>query len=85
MKIIFNDRKTSVDLEGTFIQLTPAEFFILKFLYELGDVARKNELADASEVSIHSNSVDVHVTHLRQKIGGHLIKTYRGRGYELVK
>jgi len=76
------------------IELTGLEFDILVALMRrAGRVIPRDALlseAGRSDVTVGERTVDVHVSHLRQKLGDdpknpHLIKTIRGVGYMMVK
>jgi DNA-binding response OmpR family regulator len=76
--------------DGEEIFLTPNEYRILEFLLLNADrIASREEIRAAvwGANSSISNTVDVHMGHLRQKLrtaaGTHLIHTVRGRGYAL--
>jgi DNA-binding response OmpR family regulator len=76
------------------IELTTTEFDILRILVaNAGRVIpreRLMELARGSEWAAYERSVDVHISHLRRKLGDDprtptLIKTVRGVGYIMAK
>jgi DNA-binding response OmpR family regulator len=75
----------TVALDGHPINLTAREFAILTHLLEhRGKVISKQQLQDALyswSDEIESNTVEVHVHHLRRKLGRELIKTMHGMGY----
>jgi DNA-binding response OmpR family regulator len=74
-----------VMLEDKPIMLTAREFAILTHLLEnRGRVISKQQLQEALyswSDEIESNTVEVHVHHLRRKLGRELIKTMHGMGY----
>lgn len=78
----------AVTLRGEPIELAPREFALLKLLLEnAGRVLSRGRLEEAlygGEADVASNAVEVHVHHLRRKLGTELIHTVRGVGY-LVK
>ena len=83
-----------VTVAGKQIELTGIEFDILVALVRRAGrvVARDALLAEAGrgDVIVGERTVDVHVSHLRQKLGDdprspRLIKTVRGVGYVLAK
>ena len=54
----------------------------------LGKVLNKQEIEDKLygwDIEIESNTVEVHVSHLRKKLGDNMIKTIRGLGYIVEK
>ncbi|KPK67916.1 MAG: regulator [Acidithiobacillales bacterium SM23_46] len=67
------------------VELTPREFALLRALLEnSGRVlsrARLEELLYPQGADVGSNAIEVHVHHLRRKLGGELIQTVRGVGY----
>jgi len=74
------------------VELTGIEFDILAALAKKAGrvVARDSLLSEAGrgDVSVGERTVDVHISHLRQKLGeraGKMIKTVRGVGYVLAK
>lgn len=82
-----------VRMRGEVIDLTTTEFEILRVLAaNAGRVIpreRLMELARGAEYAAFERAVDVHVSHLRRKLGDDprsptLIKTVRGVGYTLV-
>lgn len=67
------------------VELSPKEFSILKLLMEnAGKVvskARLEELLYSWDDTVESNTIEVHIHHLRKKLSQDLIKTIRGVGY----
>ena len=67
------------------IDLSPKEFAIMKSLMEnIGKVISKDYLENilySWDDSVESNTVEVHIHHLRKKINRNIIKTIRGIGY----
>ncbi len=81
-----------VSVKGVPIDLTGIEFDILVALMRrAGRVVPRDALlseAGRSDVVVGERTVDVHISHLRQKLGDdppRLIKTVRGVGYVLAK
>jgi DNA-binding response OmpR family regulator len=83
-----------VTVAGQAADLTGLEFDILVALVRRAGrvVPRDSLLAEAgrSDVTVSERTVDVHISHLRQKLGDdpkvpRLIKTVRGVGYVLVR
>lgn len=79
----------AVALGGTPVELTPREFLLLKTLLEnVGRVlprARLERELYGEGADVDSNAVEVHVHHLRRKIGNEVIRTLRGIGYTIPK
>lgn len=69
------------------ISLSPKEYGILEYLLSRKDnaVERVDILTHVwnDEVDLFSNTVDVHVRYLRQKLGNKIIVTVRGKGYRI--
>lgn len=70
---------------GDDIQLTSAEFRLLRyFMLHPGQILSKGHLAEHlydGESERDSNVIEVHVNHLRRKLGRSVIETRRGQGY----
>lgn len=75
--------------KGEIIELTTAEFRLLRYLMlHEGMIVSKSRLQDHlydGETERDSNVIQVHVNHLRSKLGKDLIETRRGQGYKLQK
>jgi two-component system OmpR family response regulator len=80
-------RSGEVKLSGTVIPLTSHELKVLSYLmHRNGAVVSRSELIEHiydQDFDRDSNTIEVFVRRLRQKIGAHRIRTYRGRGYRL--
>ncbi|MFH1661290.1 MAG: response regulator transcription factor [Pseudomonadota bacterium] len=78
-----------VTLAGDEIELSSREYSLLQMLLEnAGRVLTRTQL----EQSVYgwrdepdSNALEVHIHHLRKKLGGDLIRTLRGVGYTIPK
>ncbi len=76
-----------VHCEGQPVEITTTEFDILEILIRsAGRIVSRNEMSSAiyrRPASAQDRSLDVHVSHLRKKLGelGLLIRTIRGVGY----
>ena len=70
---------------GTSVALTTREFaLLLQLLEHRGRVQSRTQLQDALyswSNDIESNAVEVHVHHLRRKLGRDIIRTVHGHGY----
>lgn len=70
---------------GQVVELSGKEYAILAILLEnAGKVLNKQEIEDKLygwDTEIGSNAVEVHISHLRRKLGDNVIKTIRGLGY----
>ena len=71
--------------EGAEVQLTAAEFRLLRyFMLHPQQILSKSHLAEHlydGETERDSNVLEVHVNHLRRKLGRSVIETRRGQGY----
>ncbi len=67
------------------IDLSQKEFTILNFLLtHTGRVISRSRLEEALyawDSEVESNTVEVHIHHLRKKLDSHIIRTIRGVGY----
>ncbi|MBK1723001.1 DNA-binding response regulator [Thiocystis violacea] len=81
-------RNRRVTLAGTPLELPPKEYVLLQTLIAHADhvVARARLLAACYswEDGLESNALEVHIHHLRGKLGKQRILTLRGVGYKLV-
>ena len=79
--------RRTVEVDGKPVGLSRREFSILEALMRHpGTILSKDQLADRLygwEEDVESNAVEVHVHHLRVKIGRDAIETVRGLGYRL--
>lgn len=70
------------------VELTAAEFSLLRYLMlSRGKIISKSQLHDhlySGEAERDSNVIEVHVNHLRRKLGKTLIETRRGQGYRIA-
>jgi len=77
----------TVTLDNRPVNLTGREFAILSQLMQRrGKVLSKQQLQDALygwNDEVESNTVEVHIHHLRRKLGRDLIKTMHGMGYTI--
>ncbi|MBX2811232.1 MAG: response regulator transcription factor [Myxococcales bacterium] len=87
------DRRT-VQLRGQEIEMTTTEFEILRTLMsQAGRVVSRErlmELARGTDYASFDRAVDVHISHIRRKLGDHprhplYVKTIRGVGYSIPK
>jgi DNA-binding response OmpR family regulator len=87
---MFPERR-QVEWRGTAVGLTSAEFNVLEVLLRnAGRVVTKKEIYEQAlgrQIGRFDRSADVHVSSIRQKLGGAsaIIKTVRGIGYHLTK
>jgi len=79
----------SVTKDGVLVDLSRREYDVLLELFEnLGRVLSRTRLEEglySIDEDMASNAVEVHVHHLRKKLGSKLIRTIRGVGYTIDK
>ena len=80
--------KRLVTFRGARVELSPREFAVLEALMkEPGAVVSREKLEDAVYgwgEEVGSNSIEVHLHHLRRKLTPELIRNVRGVGYRVV-
>lgn len=83
--IELNPSSKSVKNKGETVTLTAHEYHIFeKLLMNQSKVFSKTQLEEAMygwSEGVESNAIEVHIHHLRQKLGKTIIKTIRGIGY----
>jgi two-component system OmpR family response regulator len=87
--IKFDTRSGTVTRDSVPIILTTFEQRLLQFLmYRAGQVVGRSEIIEhiyAQDFDRDSNTVEVFVRRLRQKLGSELIETVRGQGYRIAR
>ncbi len=75
--------------DGELLELSRREFSVLKLLMEnSGRVQTRDQLESrlyAWGEEVASNAIEVHIHHLRKKLGNDFIRTVRGVGYTIAK
>jgi two-component system, OmpR family, response regulator len=91
-EVVLEVETRAVHVAGTPVELTGLEFdLLLALLRRAGQVVPRQSLlaqAGRTDVTVNDRTVDVHISHLRKKLGDdppRLIKTVRGVGYVLSK
>jgi two-component system phosphate regulon response regulator PhoB/two-component system alkaline phosphatase synthesis response regulator PhoP len=88
-KVVIDIDKYEVYVDDKLVNLTPTEYRILKMLAEKnGNVLKREEILYnlwGNEKIVVDHTVDVHIKHLREKLGpyANLVKNVRGVGYKL--
>lgn len=86
--LMLDDAKESVTLHGEVVDLTPAEFVVIKLLIKnRNSTVSKEQILYDSEVFEYGSdgSLAVIINRLRKKLGSEVnIKTVRGVGYRLL-
>jgi two-component system OmpR family response regulator/two-component system response regulator QseB len=80
----------STSIDGNEIDLSPMEFRLLRaFLQQVGKIQTRDNLLQAlrgdDKEEVASNLLDVHIHHLRKKLGSERINTVRGLGYMFMQ
>jgi two-component system response regulator QseB len=88
-KLSVDTASRTVTLDNQVIPLSMQEFSILEYLLNnRGQVLGKQQI-EANlygwNEGVESNAVEVHIHHLRKKLGKELIRTYRGLGYSIAR
>jgi len=83
-----DESRQSALQNGQEIELSSAEFRLLRYLMlRPGHILSKPQLAAHlydGESERDSNVIEVHINHLRRKLGAEAIETRRGQGYRLA-
>lgn len=86
--LLLDESRQSVTCQNTQITLTGAEFRLLRyFMLHSGQLLSKSHLSEHlydGENERDSNVIEVHVNHLRRKLGKAVIETRRGQGYRFT-
>ncbi len=87
--LVLDARRRMVSLDGASVTLTAREFALLEALMRRpGAVISRQRLEDtvyAWGQEVASNVVEVHLYHLRQKLGATRIVNVRGAGYRMAE
>lgn len=86
--VVLDPSRQTVSRNGAELRLTRREFGVLRALMERpGSTVSKAILEETLygwQEEVESNAVEVHVHHLRSKLGAGFITTVRGLGYRLA-
>ncbi len=87
--IVLDPAAHKVTLDGEAVNLSPREFAVLRELLENTGIVLSRDRLEQSlygwNEEVESNALEVHIHHLRKKLGAKLIKTIRGVGYVIQK
>src|SRR5690606_14683187 len=79
--------RRTIQREGVTIDLTAREWALLEAVIQRpGALLSKSQLEErlyAFGAEIESNTIEVHISHLRKKLGFQIVDTVRGMGYRL--
>lgn len=85
--VVFDTATRSVSCNGEPVTLTPRELAVLElFLHNKGRVLARPLIQEKLynwDDEVSSNAVEVHIHHLRRKLGNGFIRTIHGVGYTL--
>lgn len=88
-KLVLDPAAKTLTSDGTPVSLSAREFAILAVLLEnMGRVMSRSQIEEKLygwDMEVESNAIEVHISHLRKKLGESLIKTIRGLGYIVEK
>lgn len=83
--LVVDPASHSVTMDGTLVEISRREFVLLETLLEnCGRVLSRERLEQRLygwDSEVESNTIEVHIHHLRKKLGADLIRTVRGVGY----
>lgn len=84
--LVLDDRRMQVTQGGAVVTLSKTEFGLLHALMRYPDrVLTRRELEARALPNSEGQALDVHMSHLRKKIGDGYIRTVRGVGYVIEK
>lgn len=88
-ELSFDPASRQVTLRGAAVDLSRREIALLQALLHnpkrvLSAAQVKDSLYGFDE-NVESNAINVHIHHLRRKLGPHIVETVRGLGYRLGK
>ena len=88
-RVVLDPASRAVSLGGQVIDLAPREFALLQeLMLNAGRVLSREQLEERMYRwgdEVESNAVEVHVHHLRRKLGPQVVKTIRGVGYMMPR
>ena len=85
-KVTLDPASLVATLEGETLVLKPKEFALLELMRNAGRVLPRKTIEEKLynwDDDVSSNAVEVHVHHLRRKLGSEFIRTVHGIGYTL--
>jgi two-component system OmpR family response regulator/two-component system response regulator QseB len=87
--LVLDPAARTVTRDGHVIDLQPREFTLLhELMLNAGRVLSREQLEERMYRwgdEVESNAVEVHIHHLRRKLGANVVKTIRGVGYVLPR
>jgi DNA-binding response OmpR family regulator len=88
-EVLMDLEKYTVHVNGESVALTPTEFRILRILAERKEmVFSRDQILEklwGNEKAVIDRTIDVHIKHIREKLGdaAHYVKNLRGIGYKV--
>lgn len=80
--LMLSERRKAVTLAGEPVALSKTEYaLLLTLLQQSGRVLTRSEIENRVLPNSEGNTLDVHISNLRKKIGDGFIRTVRGVGY----
>ena len=87
--LVLDPVRKTVTRDGTPVELSAMEFSVLEALMQRPGAVLSREKLEESVYGwgeeVASNAIEVHLHHLRRKVGAELIKTVRGVGYRVTE
>ena len=87
--LVLDPAARTVTRDGQGVDLQPREFTLLQeLMLNAGRVLSREQLEERMYrwgEEVESNAVEVHVHHLRRKLGANIVKTIRGVGYVMPR
>ncbi len=87
--VSLDSKNWQIQHKGELIVFSKTEFILLKSLMQNADRVQTRDYLESQLYSwgeeISSNALEVHIHHLRKKLGSDFIKTVRGVGYTVKK
>ena len=87
--LVLDPAARTVSRDGQGVDLQPREFMLLQeLMLNAGRVLSREQLEERMYrwgEEVESNAVEVHVHHLRRKLGASVVKTIRGVGYVMPR
>jgi two-component system, OmpR family, response regulator QseB len=88
-QLLLDPAARTVTLDGHAVDLQPREFTLLQeLMLNAGRVLSREQLEERMYrwgEAVESNAVEVHVHHVRRKLGANVVKTIRGVGYVMPR